>query len=73
MTEKEEIIIYNQDNFDPTRMRKTLGLEQENVGDIESQERLRLANILRRAGHLSDEEVGKLGMVIRKVDSEKNE
>lgn len=66
MVEKKGIIVYHKDNFDPTRIKKTLGLEQ----DIEPHEKRRLANLLWRTGNLSDEEVEKLGMVVRKVDSE---
>ena len=70
MTEKKGIIIYSDDNFDPTRIKKSLGLGSEIGSDLEPREKKRLANLLRRTGHLSDEEVEKLGMVIRKVESE---
>ena len=53
--------------FDATFARGFLGLDRQAPAKLPDTERLRLANLLRRAEQISDEELAGLGMVARPV------
>ena len=62
--EIEEIMPYRS-QFNAVPVRQSLGLDGGNPLNIKPNERLRLANLLRRTGNLSDEEVRELGMIVK--------
>ena len=64
------LIIVNSENFNPIHIKEMLGLvEGVRATKLPVSEKKRLANMLKREGKISDEEVAKLGMIIKKNDS----
>ena len=62
-----KLITVNSENFNPIHIKEMLGLvEGVRAAKLPVSEKKRLANMLRREDKISDEEVAKLGMIIKK-------
>jgi hypothetical protein len=56
---------YSEDKFDPEPVRRMLGLDGgKKIENLHEAERLRLADLLNRTGHINQNELRLMGMMI---------